>query len=238
MNRVEYLYKETEALRDINLEILEGDSIALIGPNGSGKSTLLKIINGIVFPSSGLYLFEGQDINSKTINTGVFSKQFHKKIGLVFQNSDAQLFCPNVYEEIAFGPRQMMMDEDEINNRVRDCLAMLGIEKLKHREPYHLSEGEKRKVAIAAVLSLNPDVLTLDEPMDGLDPRTKRFLKGLLLDLHKAGKTIICATHEFDYIEGIFEKTVVVSEEHTIIRYEDTRSVLNDGPFLSKHNLK
>lgn len=130
------------------------------------------------------------------------------------------------------------MEEDDVNKRVNDCLSMLGIEHLKHREPYHLSEGEKRKVAIAAVLSLNPDVLTLDEPMDGLDPRTKRFLKELLIDINKAGKTIICATHEFEYIDGIFKKVIVISENHTVIREGNTREILSDGPFLSQHNLK
>jgi cobalt/nickel transport system ATP-binding protein len=157
-------------------------------------------MNGIIFPDSGEYLFRGKIIDSQNLNDKTFLKKFHKSIGFVFQNSDSQLFCQNVYEEIAFGPRQMQFSEDEINSRVRDCLEMLCIDHLKHREPYHLSEGEKKKVAIAAVLALNPEVLVLDEPMNGLDPRIKRFMKELLIELNKAGKTIICATHEFEYI--------------------------------------
>ncbi len=238
LQNVNYTYKENKALAGINLEIPEGDSAALIGPNGSGKSTLLKIINGIVFPDSGSYQFDGVRIDPKKLSGGVFSKQFHKRIGLVFQNSDAQLFCPNVYEEIAFGPRQMLLDEAEVRRRVNDCLEMLGIGHLKHREPYHLSEGEKKKVAIASVLSLNPDVLTLDEPMDGLDPKTKRFLKELLIEIRDSGKTIICATHEFEYIEGVFENTIVFSEDHKIIRQGSSREILKDSKFLKKHNLK
>jgi cobalt/nickel transport system ATP-binding protein len=238
LQKVFFQYKGNHALQNINLKIQEGDSIALIGPNGSGKSTLLKIINGIVFPDKGQVVFDGQEINAKTLSNTNFSKQFHKRVGFVFQNSDAQLFCPNVYEEIAFGPRQMQMEENEVNNRVSDCLKMLLIEHLKHREPYHLSEGEKRKVALAAVLSLNPEVLTLDEPMDGLDPRTKRFLKELLTQINKAGKTIICATHDFEYIQGLFKKVIVISEDHTVIREGNLEEIISDEPFLLKHNLK
>jgi cobalt/nickel transport system ATP-binding protein len=200
LKNINYGYSSSSALKNINLGIEEGDSVAIIGPNGSGKSSLLKLMNGIIFPDSGEYLFRGKIIDSQNLNDKTFLKKFHKSIGFVFQNSDSQLFCQNVYEEIAFGPRQMQFSEDEINSRVRDCLEMLCIDHLKHREPYHLSEGEKKKVAIAAVLALNPEVLVLDEPMNGLDPRIKRFMKELLIELNKAGKTIICATHEFEYI--------------------------------------
>ncbi len=238
LRKVNFLYGDEPALMDIDLDINEGESIALIGPNGSGKSSLLKIINGIEFPESGVYLFKGNEINPGMLKNNKKLKQFHKSIGFVFQNSEAQLFCPNVFEEIAFGPRQMQMEEELVNRRVADCLNLLGIENLKHREPYHLSEGEKKKVAIAAVLALNPDVLTLDEPMDGLDPRVKRFMKDLLIDINKAGKTIICATHEFEYIEGVFGRTVVISENHTIIRDGGSEEILADNEFLEKHNLK
>ena len=219
LKNINYDYKNSSALKNINLNIAEGESIAIIGPNGSGKSSLLKLINGIIFSESGEYFFNGEIINSHKLSDKTFSKKFHKNIGFVFQNSDSQLFCQNVYEEIAFGPRQMGFTEEEVNLRVRDCLNMLSIEHIKHREPYHLSEGEKKKVAIAAVLALNPEVLTLDEPMNGLDPRIKRFMKELLIDLNKAGKTIICATHEFEYIEGIFDKIAVLSESHDVIRF-------------------
>ncbi len=235
---VNYSYRNCPALNDLDLSVAEGGSYAVIGPNGSGKSTLLKMINGIVFPDSGDYFFNGDIIDSKKLSDRAYSKKFHKSIGFVFQNSDAQLFCQNVYEELAFGPRQMRFTEEEVNSRVRDCLCMLGIEHLKHREPYHLSEGEKKKVAIAAVLSLNPEVLTLDEPLDGLDPGIKRFMKGLIIDLNRAGKTIICATHEYEYIEGIFETAVVLSEDHTIIRTGRPEDILSDGEFLLAHNLK
>jgi cobalt/nickel transport system ATP-binding protein len=238
LKNINYGYGGSRALKNLNLEIEDGGSVAIIGPNGSGKSTLLKIINGIIFPDSGDYLYNGEIVDSKKLSDKSFSKKFHKSLGFVFQNSDAQLFCQNVFEEIAFGPRQMQLHEDDVNIRVKDCMDMLGIENLKHREPYHLSEGEKKKVAIAAVLAINPDALVLDEPLDGLDPRTKRFMKELIKSLNKGGKTIICATHEFEYIEGIFERTAVLSEDHELIRTGKSGEILSDTAFLEKHNLK
>jgi cobalt/nickel transport system ATP-binding protein len=235
---ITYAYRETSALDDVVLSIAEGESVALIGPNGSGKSTLLKLLNGIIFPSAGSYRFDGEEIGEKRLRDPMFAKRFHQRVGFVFQNPDAQLFCANVYEEIAFGPRQMHLPEDEVDRRVDDCLELLGIVKLRHREPYHLSEGEKRKVAIACVLSLNPEVLTLDEPMDGLDPRTKRFLRDFLAEINRAGKTVICATHEFGYIDGAFRRGIVFGEDHQVVRDGDLGEILADGEFMERFNLK
>jgi cobalt/nickel transport system ATP-binding protein len=184
LHNISYSYKEAAALKNINLWIKKGETVALIGANGSGKSTLLKLINGIVFGQTGIYSFEEKEVNEKTLLDNKFLKLFHKKIGFVFQNSEAQLFCSTVYDEVAFGPRQMGFSEMEINKRVKDCLSLLEIEALENRTPYNLSGGEKKKVAIASVLSLNPEVLVLDEPMNGLDPKTKRFLRELILKLN------------------------------------------------------
>lgn len=233
-----YSYKNNSALKNINITIKEGEAVALIGPNGSGKSTFLKLVNGIIFPTQGKYFYKNEEINMKKLENSAFSKLFHKSIGFVFQNSDAQLFCSNVYEEIAFGPRQMGIGEIEVNNRVYDCLNLLNINELKHRESYHLSEGEKKKVAIASVIALNPEVLVLDEPMNGLDPRSKKFLKELLLNLSKCGKTIICSTHDFEYVDEIFKRAVVFSEEHKIIRDDIYDDVIEDYDFLVKCNIK
>lgn len=234
---VTFNYKDCLALKNINLEINEGESVALIGPNGSGKSTLLKLINGILFSNKGEFLFQGQLIDEKYFTNSTNSKLFHKKIGFVFQNSDAQLFCSNVYEEIAFGPRQMGMNENEVNERVEDCLNLLNIENIKHREPYHLSGGEKRKVAIASVLALNPEVLVLDEPMNGIDPKGKKFLRELVIQLNLSGKTILCSTHDFQYVEGMFKRAIVFSENHTIIRDDMYSNVLSDEDFLKENNI-
>lgn len=238
LKNVYYSYKEAAALNNINLIIKKGETLALIGPNGSGKSTLLKLINGIVFAEAGKYSFESKEISEKALSDNKYSKLFHKKIGFVFQNSESMLFCSNVYDEIAFGPRQMGFDETETDKRVRDCLKLLNIEDLELRTPYNLSGGEKRRVAIASVLSLNPEVLVLDEPMNGLDPKTKRFLRELMLKLNSSGKTIICSTHDFEYVKGVFKRALVFSKDHTIIRDDEYDEVIADDEFLEANNIK
>lgn len=233
-----FKYKDIEVLKDINVKIKEGESVALIGANGSGKSTFLKLINGMIFSTKGKFYFNGEEITRKKLEESKFSKLFHKKVGFVFQNSDAQLFCASVYEEVAFGPRQMGMDEDEVRKRVEDCLRLLDIEDLDHREPYNLSGGEKKRVAIAAVLALNPEVLVLDEPMNGIDPKGKKFLRELLIKLNRSGKTIICSTHNFEYVQGLFKRVLVFSENHNIIRDDSYETVIDDNDFLIKYNIK
>jgi cobalt/nickel transport system ATP-binding protein len=233
-----YSYKEVDALENINIKIEKGEAVALIGPNGSGKSTLLKLINGIVYPRSGTYTFENKEINEKVLSESKFSKLFHKRIGFVFQNSEAQLFCSSVYEEIAFGPRQLSFEEAEVNKRVKDCMKLLDIESLEKRIPYNLSGGEKKRIAIASVLALNPEVLVLDEPMNGLDPKTKRFLRDLIIKLNSAGKTIICSTHDFEYIKGVFKRVLVFSQNHTIIQDGEYERIVNDEEFLVANNIK
>ena len=230
-------YDDGFALSGINLKINKGESLAVIGSNGSGKSTLLKILCGIYFLKKGTYEFEGQQINEKSMRDRKFMKVFHKKIGFVFQNTDAQLFCPTVYEEIAFGPNQMKLDEKETNLRVADCLELLHISHLADSKPYHLSEGEKKKVAIASVLAVNPDVIVLDEPMNNLDPRTKNFLKQLLLKLNKSGKTIICVTHDFQYTDGIFDRAAVLSEDHELIADGNYSDIINNKHLLESNNI-
>lgn len=234
---VYYSYEENPALSDINLSIDKGEAIALIGPNGSGKSTLLKLINGLIFPVKGSYIFDGKDINSKSMEDSLYAKLFHKRIGFVFQNSEVQLFCTDVYEEIAFGPVQMGLSDTQIKQRVDDCLELLKITNLEHRQPYHLSGGEKRKVAIASVLALNPEVLVLDEPMNGLDPKTKAFIRELIITLNKSGKTIICSTHDFEYVKGVFNRAIVFSQDHKIIRDGDYDDIISDEEFLRKNNI-
>ena len=241
MIRIENLtckYDNEEAISNINLEIKEGESVALIGPNGSGKSSFLKLINGLIEPCEGKFYLLDEEITKKKLENSIFSKKFHQKMGFIFQNSDSQLFCPLVYEEVAFGPFQMGLSMEEVNKRTLDSLELLRIKHLMHRVPYHLSGGEKKKVAIASVLSMNPQVIIMDEPMNGMDPKSKKFLKELLIKLNKAGKTIICATHDFEYVDGIFERAIVFSEEHKIIRDGSYEEIISDEEFLKEHNIK
>lgn len=235
---VNFRYRNRNALDNINIRIEEGESVALIGPNGSGKSTFLKLINGVVVPQQGEYLFNKEQITEKKLNNSIFSKEFHRKIGFVFQNSDAQLFCSTVYEEIAFGPRQMGFSEEKVNERVYDCLELLNIEKIKHEAPYNLSGGEKKRAAIASVLSMNPEIITLDEPMNGIDPKGKKFLRDFMIKLNSSGKTIICSTHDFEYVEGVFKRAIVFSEDHKIIRDDDYNAIIKDEKFLVENNIK
>ncbi|MGL4990496.1 MAG: energy-coupling factor ABC transporter ATP-binding protein [Sarcina sp.] len=237
LDNVFFAYRNEVALRNINIEIKDGETVALIGPNGSGKSTMLKLLNGIVNPSKGAYYYNDDEVTQEKLEKSKYAKNFHQRIGFVFQNSDTQLFNSTVYDEIAFGPRQMEISEEEVEKRVNSCMNLLEITKLKERQPYNLSGGEKKKVAIASVLVLNPEVLILDEPMNEIDPKGKRFLRELLLKLKESGKTIICSTHEFAYIEGIFDRCLVFSENHEIVKDGDYKEILENKEFLIENNI-
>ncbi len=237
LHGIGFAYPETTVLAEIGLCVKEGESIALIGPNGSGKSTLLKLICGLVHASAGDYFFDGLPITKARLADAAFAKDFHRRVGFLFQNSDAQLFCGSVYDEIAFGPRQMGLAEDETGGRVDDLIRLFGLERLSGRVPYHLSGGEKRKVALASVLALNPDAICLDEPMGGLDPRTKNTLRDLIQSLNASGKTILCATHDFEYVQGIFERAVVLSKEGRVVRDGPYAEVMADRAFLEAQNI-
>lgn len=237
LNDICFSYSDTIALNHINLSIKTGEAIALMGANGCGKSTLLKLINGIISTDKGSYRFHGDDVTHKKLQDSQFSKLLHQRIGFVFQNSDTQLFCSSVYDEVAFGPRQMGYTESEVESRVNDCLALLGIQEFSKRTPYHLSGGEKRKVAIACVMSLNPEVLVLDEPMNGLDPKTQRWLVDFLNKWNKAGKTLITSTHNLDLVQEISKRSILFDETHTIVADGKTEELLMDEELLKRVNL-
>lgn len=211
-----FAYDENPVLRNINLMINENKTYVLEGPNGCGKSTLLKIMNGLLFVSSGKYLFNGNLITENKMKDVRFSKHFHKKIGFVFQNPDVQLFCSSVEDEIAFGPQQMGLSAEEVLKRVNDCLKLFDIQKLRERAPYHLSTGEKKKVAIACTLAVNPDVLVLDEPLSGLDEKTQIWIEKFLIELKGAGHTMVIATHNREFAENVADYIVFMNENHEI----------------------
>ena len=216
LDNVCFAYEGHIALRYITLDVARGETVVLQGSNGCGKSTLLKLLNGLVYAEEGTYRFDGDVIDEKSLKDNVFSKRFHQRVGFIFQNSDVQLFCGNVEEEISFGPRQMGLSEEEVKRRTDDVIALLGIEDLRERAPYHLSGGEKRKVAIACILSMNPEALVLDEPLAGLDRKTQEWLVGFLLDLKKAGKTLIVSTHNDELAHTLADRLVVIGDDHNI----------------------
>lgn len=195
-------------LTDLNLDIDEGSCLVVVGDNGSGKTTLFRILNGLSFPGKGSYVFDGQEISAAYLRDNAAAKRFHKRIGYLFQNTDTMLFNSRVYDEIAFGPRQMGLSDEETDARVMDCLRTFGIEDLREKVPYHLSGGQKKWVALAAVMALNPEVLVLDEPFAGLDRKKEEWLLDFLKELKASGKTLIIATHKEDLLAGIADKKI------------------------------
>lgn len=217
LSHISYNYEEVPALNDISLEIYAGELIFFTGPNGCGKSTLFKLLNGLIFPTKGEYYFDNKKIDKNTLQDNIFAKSFHKRIGYIFQNPDVQLFNATVYDEIAFGPRQMNLNEEIIHQRVNELLIYLNIQHLQDRPPYHLSGGEQKKVALAAILALNPDVLMIDEPLNGLDNKTRQWFKEFLIDFIKANKTILISTHEQELLSLPHSRIIKFNDEHTIL---------------------
>ena len=216
LKNVCYAYGNEIALRYINLNIQKGESVIIQGPNGCGKSTLIKILNGIIFPMEGSYTYEDHEITEKALKDSRFAKWFHQQMGYVFQNADTQLFCGSVEEEIAFGPTQMGLSEGEIKQRTDDYLKLFGNEKLSEAPTYHLSGGEKRKVSLACILSMNPEVLILDEPLAGLDESTQKMLIDFLKKFHAAGKTLIIITHNNQLAKELGTRFIKMNEDHEL----------------------
>jgi cobalt/nickel transport system ATP-binding protein len=225
------------ALDEVSLAVQEGEKVALLGANGSGKSTLLKVLDGLVFPDEGVYEAFGAKVTEANLEDEQFNRGFRSRVGFVFQNSDAQVFSPTVREEIAFGPLNMGLPPAVVEGRVADTLAMLDIADLADRAPYQLSGGQKKRVAIASVLVMNPDVLLFDEPTAALDPRTADWLTDLIVDLNRAGKTIVLATHDLDSLDVLADRCVVFSEGHRIVAQGRPDEVLADRGLLESVNL-
>lgn len=209
-------------LTDLSIDIGSGERIAILGANGTGKSTLLSLLDGLAFPQAGAIQVFGKPLSEKSLENSSFSEDFRKRVAFIFQNPDVQLFSSTVWDEIAFGPLQLGISRTQVAAIVEDLLTTLRISDLRDRPPYTLSDGQKKKVAIASSLATDPDVLLLDEPTNGLDPRTQVWLIQLLDELHRKGKTIVTATHDLSIAGDIAERAIVLSEEQT---------VAGDGPF-------
>jgi len=233
---VRYLYnKRQTALDGIDLDIHQGEQVVLLGANGSGKSTLLKLLDGIIGPSEGTMRALGSDV--KAVAAGEDAFRFHREVGLVFQDPDIQLFSATVFDDVAFGPLQLGLDTKEVKARCDEALDQMEITHLAKRAPFELSGGEKKRAAIASVLSLHPEVLLLDEPTASLDPRTKWVLVNLITRLGQTGKTIITATHELEIVPIIAQRVVVIGEERRILADGSPEEILNDHELLVKANL-
>ena len=223
------------ALNGVNLTIWQGERVVLLGANGSGKSTLLRLLDGVVGPTSGSIRALGLDIAA--VAAGEDGFHFHREVGLVFQDPDIQLFSATVQDDVAFGPLQLGLSRDEVKERCDEAMEQMGIAHLADRAPFELSGGEKKRAAIASVLSLRPDVILLDEPTASLDPRTKWVLVDLVQRLAAAGRTLIVATHELDIVPLIADRVVVLSEQGTVMADGTPAAILADRDLLIRANL-
>ena len=225
------------ALRQISLSIGPGELVALLGANGSGKSTLLKLMDGLIFPTGGQMLAFGNPLSEKALKDTQFIKEFRRRVGLVFQDADVQLFCPTVWDEVTFGPLQLGISKDEVVSISAEALKLLNIDHLRERPPYRLSGGEKKKVALASVLSLQPQVLLLDEPTNGLDPWSQGSLIDFLLRWAGNDKCMVFSTQDLDIVEEVATRVIVLGNDHGIVADGEPEKFLSDPDFLLKTNL-
>jgi cobalt/nickel transport system ATP-binding protein len=219
-----------EVLHDVNLSIRRGEKVALVGPNGAGKSTLMLHLNGIFGNNDGdgSVCVMGQALRKENLG------EIRAQVGLVFQDPDDQLFSPTVFEDVAFGPLHMGLPEDQVRRQVAWALEQVGMSDYVERVSHHLSIGEKKRVAIATVLSMNPEILVLDEPSAGLDPRARRSLINLL---RRMSQTILVSTHDMRLVAELFPRTVVM-DEGLIVADGPTSDILTDAALMEKHGLE
>jgi cobalt/nickel transport system ATP-binding protein len=225
------------SLDKVSLNVGAGERAAILGSNGSGKSTLLKMMDGLYFPTSGAVRAFGAPLTEQAFQDDAFNYSFRRRVGLVFQDSDVQLFSPSVWDEVAFAPLQLGLSRDEVIARVDAALGALRIEKLRERAPHRLSGGEKKRVALASVLSLNPDVWLMDEPTAGLDPRSQSWLVDFIIEQGRVGKTIVTATHDLNIVESIADRVYVLNEDHRLVAQGTPAQILSDRSLLIACNL-
>ncbi|MBM4293484.1 MAG: ABC transporter ATP-binding protein [Deltaproteobacteria bacterium] len=229
INHLQYTYPDgTSALRGVSFRITHGEAVAIIGANGAGKSTLLLQLNGCLLPQAGTVRIGDLPLNKETLS------YVRRTVGMVFQDPDDQLFMPLVHDDVAFGPLNLGLPPEEVEERVVSALATVGALHLKDRPPYRLSGGEKRAVAIASVLSMSPSILVMDEPTSSLDPQTRRQLIQLLKTFNH---TLIIATHDLDLVLDLCSRTIVM-KEGLIVADGPTLEILQDEELLHSSGLE
>jgi len=231
---VSYTYTNgTVALENVTFKIFEGENVAILGPNGGGKSTLLMIMDGLLEPTEGEVYFRGRKVDPKDEK---FMFEMRKRVGMVFQDPDVALFSSTVWEDIIFGPLHMRLPREEVIRRGEWALRTLGIEHLKDRPPFQLSEGEKKKAAIASVLSIDPEVLLLDEPFINLDLRSQERLLALLREMSRSGKTLILATHDVNIVPLLADRVILLNK--TVIADGSVREIFSRPELLKSANIR
>jgi cobalt/nickel transport system ATP-binding protein len=224
-------------LAGIDLTIESGQHVAIAGANGSGKSTLLKMLDGLVFPTSGTIAAFGHALTEDSLEDPAFRREFRSRVGFVFQEADVQLFCNTAFDELAFGPLQLGLAEEDVRHRVASVAEQLRITPILDRAPYTLSGGEKKRVAIASVLTMDPQVLLLDEPTNALDPRSQVWLLDVLEEWKAAGKTVVIATHDLSIAAESADRMIVLSEDHVVCADGTPDDVLSQRELLLNVNL-
>lgn len=223
----------TQALKNINIEIEKGEKVAIIGPNGAGKSTLFSHFNGLTEPTSGCVKIEGKPIS--------FEKdellKVRQKVGIVFQDPNDQLFAPTVKEDIAFGPMNLGLSYDEVEKRVEDALKMVGMENYEDKTPHHLSGGQQKRIAIAGIIAMKPELMILDEPTAGLDPDGVEKVLNIMNQLNEEGITLIISSHDIDMISKYADKIFVLYNGE-IIESGNKNKIFSDMELLKKAHLR
>jgi cobalt/nickel transport system ATP-binding protein len=228
IDQLSYSYPDGhQALQGVSLSIAPCEKVALVGPNGAGKSTLILHLNGIL-TGKGSVSVAGLDVNDKNL------KLVRARVGMVFQSPDDQLFSPTVFDDVAYGPIYQGLSELDIRTRVEEALAEVGMESYAQRVSHHLSMGEKKRISIATVLSMNPEVLVLDEPTAGLDPRSRRSLINLLRDLPL---TMLVSTHDMAMVRELFPRMIIM-DQGQVVADGATLELLEDETMLNQHGLE
>ena len=223
----------TEALKNVNIQIKKGEKIAIMGPNGAGKSTLFSHFNGLSEPTSGHVEIDGEKI--------VFTREellkVRQKVGIVFQDPNDQLFAPTVKEDVAFGPMNLGLDYDEVNARIKEALEMVGMSGFEDKTPHHLSGGQQKRVAIAGIIAMRPEIMILDEPTAGLDPEGVDKVLNILNKLNEEGMSIIISSHDIEMVNHFADKIFVLYGGE-IIAKGDKHQIFSDKELLKKAHLK
>ncbi len=230
-----FRYPDAIALDGLTMSIRRGERVAVLGANGSGKSTLLRLLDGLELPLRGTILFDGEPLSEARLRDDALAAAFRRRVGFVFQNPDVQLFNPTVFDEVAFAPLQLGWSHDEVRRRVGTVLDALRLSHLRDRSPHRLSGGEKKRVSLASVLVYEPDVLLLDEPTAGLDPRSQSQIIDQIVEWGGT-KTIVTATHDLDVVEDIADRCCVI-EDGRLAAEGAPAAILGDLELLQRTSL-